>query len=302
MNVLISLLITLYALQVLLGAFAFLLNYFPIFMQEIPLSNLMLPAFSKLFDSVNIPLAIISVMCCSIGVFSGYTGLESLVCVCIFVLISFIVNALISHYIVDKIDEGLAIEPCSSKVTLEYIDVFNEIAKYNRSLLATINEEEAYFEHQIKTSAASVSCVYETLNQYIALQNEESKELLDKKKHCDAAFKALETEALNIQTVFADFVSKLNYSSASIKYCANSQVLLDDINKSFSETFHKNHLAACADSFQKTNNIISKLNMLSLKYDTLRYIPPSYIDAVNLYSLRMQSALKSFEDFYKGHL
>ncbi|MDR2194419.1 MAG: hypothetical protein LBP19_08145 [Treponema sp.] len=294
-----------YIVVVLSGVAGLVLDYLSIIKRTAPHAPLLskivtfliprAPILSRLFDLANIPLAVLTVSSCALALLLESNGMTVLILSGIFVIISCITGKIREHVFSPVVYDDSASPAWEYKADFAYIDTDHEIRKINATLLSAISETEERFQKQANGTTAALDYVNEAIKTYLALQKEECSHLLTEKKRCEAAFNALGVAAHTVKTSFEQFASKLDYSAAALRYCGESEALLKDIHLSFKDSFAQNRMVD-EELMKNIDAILSNLHALTFKCAAIQSFPKAYTDAIGNYSVKMEAALKSFED------
>jgi hypothetical protein len=136
----------------------------------------------------------------------------------------------------------------------------------------------------------------ENIDNYLLFQKNECSELITKKNQCESIYATLLETAAKLYDTVTKLEKKLDYSAKALEYCGESDVLIMDINTSFKDAYNQNN----EETMQNIERILSAINVLVFKYSSFQTFPKSYNDAISIYSAKMTSVLKLFEDNNTG--
>ena len=181
-----------------------------------------------------------------------------------------------------------------------YKSVFTAISNYynkkseNRDILIQIENEIKQFLDKINNFQSITGAAYRGINAYINLQREECSALLENKNLCLSLFGEMENNSRQLNDLFIEFMEKINSSLASVKYFANSNVLLNDINSSFQQEYRQQ-----SEFINKeTENIVNEINNVSYKCGQFTKLFSLYDEIIQSYSGRLETSLEYRPEYF----
>jgi hypothetical protein len=131
-----------------------------------------------------------------------------------------------------------------------------------------------------------------SLDEYIHLQINDSKEMLEQKSLCIEVFSKLSDAAESFNNMLTEKAQNLNKLRTAIEYCGSSETLLNDANNSFAEAYRSfNH-----ETYRQLQIVINKLNVCADTIQGIQKFPRPFAEMISLYTVKIEEALKEINE------